>query len=126
MANVNKVMLIGNLTRDPELKYIPSGKAVCDLGLAVNRTYKKDNGEEVEEVCYLDITAWGRQAETCAEYLKKGRAVFVEGRLKYNKWDDKETGKKRSKISVVAQRVQFLGSRNKDESKEELKEEVMA
>ncbi|MBI4232290.1 single-stranded DNA-binding protein [Candidatus Peregrinibacteria bacterium] len=122
MANVNKVMLIGRLTRDPELRYTPSGKAVCELGLAINRTYKKENGEEVEDTCYVDITAWGRRAEVCSEYLQKGRTVYIEGRLRYEKWDAKDGGK-RSKMSVVAQAVQFLSSR-KNGSREESQETV--
>lgn len=109
MANLNKVMLIGNLVRDPELRYTPGGAAVCEFSVAINNTWTSKTGEKKEEVTYLDITAWARQAEICAEYLKKGRPVFVEGRLKQDRWEDKQTGQKRSKITVTAERVQFLG-----------------
>ena len=111
MASYNKVLLMGNLTRDPEVKYTPKGMAVTDLGLAVNREYTTDTGEKREEVVFVDVTVWGRQAETCGEYLKKGRPVFVEGRLQLDSWDDKQSGQKRSKLRVVAERVQFLGGR---------------
>ena len=110
MASVNKVILIGNLTRDPELRYTPKGTAVAEIGLACNRRYKVDNDLR-EEVTYVDITFWGAQAETVSKYLEKGRSVYVEGRLKLDQWDDKETGKKRSKLSVVGEVCQFLGSR---------------
>ncbi len=105
MASFNKVMMMGNLTRDPELRYTPNGAAVATLGLAVNRKYKQ--GEEwKEEVCFIDITVWGKQAENCAEYLAKGRSVFVEGHLKMNTWET--DGQKRTKHEVVANTVQFL------------------
>jgi single-strand DNA-binding protein len=110
MASLNKVFLIGNLTRDPEVRYTPSGAAVGDLGLAVSRKFKSGDGENKEETCFVNITVWGRQAETCAEYLKKGRPVMVEGRLRYEDWE--KDGKKYNKIVVVAERVQFLGSRD--------------
>ena len=111
MAALNKVMLIGNLTRDPELRYIPSGTAVVKLGLAVNREYQdRTSGEKKEDVCFVDITVWGKQAEACNQYLSKGRPVFIEGRLEFSTWESKE-GEKRSKLEVVADRVQFLGSR---------------
>ncbi len=110
MASVNKVILIGNLGADPELRYTPSGSAVADLGLAVNRKYKAQDGTLKDEVCYVNLTAWGRTAENAAEYLSKGRPVFVEGRLKFDQWESKE-GEKRSKLSVVIERLQFLGSR---------------
>ncbi len=89
MASFNKVILLGNLTRDPEVRYTPKGTAVTDLGLAVNRTYTADNGEKREEVTFVDVTFWGRTAEVAGEYLKKGRPVFVEGRLQLDSWDDK-------------------------------------
>ncbi len=98
MASYNKVMLLGNLTRDPEVKYTPKGTAVTELGLAVNRTYTTDGGEKREETTFVDITMWGRQAEIAGEYLKKGRPLFVEGRLQLDTWDDKQTGQKRSKL----------------------------
>ncbi len=112
MAQLNKVYLMGNLTRDPELRRLPSGSAVTELGLALNRTYNGKDGERREEVTYVDVTVWDRQAETCAEYLKKGRPVFVEGYLKMDQWDDKSTGEKRSKLKIQADRVQFLGGRD--------------
>lgn len=107
MANVNKVFLMGNLTRDPELRYTASGAPVTNLGLAVNRKFKQ--GEEMkEETCFVDITVWGRQGETCSEYLSKGKPVFIEGRLNYRTWET-EDGQKRNKLEVVATNVQFLG-----------------
>ncbi len=116
MANVNKVFLIGNLTRDPELRYTPSGAAVTDLGLAINRIYTTKDGDRREETLFLDVTVWNRQAENCCQYLKKGRPIHVEGYLKMDSWDDKTTGEKRSKIKVEAERVQFLDSRRGDDS----------
>lgn len=111
MANLNKVMLIGNVTRDPELRYIGSGTAVLDLGLAVNRRIKNQTGEFKEEVTFVTVTIWGKTAENCAEYLSKGRPVFIEGRLRNDNWEDKKTGEKRSKLAIVAENVQFLGQR---------------
>jgi single-strand DNA-binding protein len=111
MANLNKVLLMGRLTRDPELRYTPNGAAVTDLPLAINRTYSTKDGDRREETLFVDVTVWNRQAETCCQYLKKGRAVHVEGFLKTETWDDKTTGDKRSKTKVEAERVQFLDSR---------------
>ncbi len=111
MATLNKVFLMGNLTRDPELRYTPSGSAVTDLPLAVNRSWTGKDGERKEEVMFVDITVWDRQAETCCQCLKKGRAIHVEGSLKMESWDDKTTGEKRSKLKVLADRVQFLDRR---------------
>ena len=111
MASVNKVMLIGNLTRDPEIKYTPKGTAIAEIALAVNRTYSTDSGEKREEVTFIDITLWGRVAEIVGEYCKKGRPLFVEGRLHLDTWDDKTTGQKRSKLKVVGENIQLLGSR---------------
>jgi len=111
MANLNKVMLIGNVTRDPEIRYTPKGTALVDLGLAVNRRYTADNGEKREETTFVDITFWGRTAEIANEYLKKGRSVYVEGRLQLDSWDDKATGQKRSKLKIVGEEMQMLGSR---------------
>ena len=108
MASLNKVLLIGNLTKDPELRKTPGGMAVSDLRLAVNRRFKTATGENRDETCFLNVTVWGRQAETCAEYLNKGSPVLVEGRLKYDEWE--REGQKQSRVSVVAERVQFLGS----------------
>jgi single-strand DNA-binding protein len=111
MASFNKVILLGNLTRDPEVRYTPKGSAVCDLGLAVNRQYTLDNGEKREEVTYVDVVLWARLAEIAGEYLKKGRPVFIEGRLQLDTWDDKQSGQKRSKLRVVGETMQLLGSR---------------
>lgn len=110
MASLNKVLLIGNLTRDPELRYIPSGTAVANFGLAVNRAYTTQDGEKKEEVCFVDIDVWGKTAENCANYLKKGRLVFIEGTLQFRTWET-EDGQKRSKHNVRAINVQFLGGR---------------
>ena len=110
-SSVNKVILIGNLTRDPELRYTPQGSAVCEFSLALNHSYtNKQSGQRVEEVSFIEIVAWARTAEICAEYLKKGRQVYVEGRLKQDRWESPE-GKKMSKIRVTAENVQFLGSK---------------
>jgi single-strand DNA-binding protein len=105
--SLNKVFLMGNLTRDPELKYTPQGTAVCDFAIAINEKFKAKDGSWQEKVHYIDIQAWARQAETCGEYLKKGRPVFVEGRLQQDRWE--QEGQKRSKIRVNALRVLFLG-----------------
>ena len=111
MANLNKVLLLGNVTRDPEVRYTPKGSAVCDLGVAVNRAYTTDSGEKREEVTFVEVTLWGRTAEIAGEYLKKGRPVFVEGRLQMDTWDDKQTGQKRSRLRVVGENMQLLGGR---------------
>jgi single-strand DNA-binding protein len=111
MASFNKVILLGNLTRDPEVRYTPKGSAVCDLGLAVNRQYTLDSGEKREEVTYVDVVLWARLAEIAGEYLKKGRPVFIEGRLQMDSWDDKQTGQKRTRLRVVGETMQLLGSR---------------
>ncbi|MET0849874.1 MAG: single-stranded DNA-binding protein [Candidatus Rokuibacteriota bacterium] len=108
MASLNKVFLIGNLTRAPELRYTPSGTAVSDLRLAVNRNYTLQNGEKREETCFLTVVVWGKQAETCGEYLDKGSPILVEGRLQTRDWETKD-GQKRSVVEVVAERVQFMG-----------------
>jgi single-strand DNA-binding protein len=105
---------MGNLTRDPEVKYTPKGTAVCDLGLAVNETYKTQDGTMKETVTFIDVEVWGRTAENCKQYLAKGRPVFIEGSLKLEQWEDKETQKKRSKLKVRASRVQFLGGGQRD------------
>ena len=111
MANLNKVMLIGNLTRDPELRHTPKGTAVTELGLAVNRVWYDDNKQKQEETTFVDVTFWGRQAESIQQYLTKGRPIFVEGRLQLDSWDDKETGKKRSKLRVIGESFQFIDSK---------------
>src|SRR6478672_5911851 len=111
MASFNKVILLGNLTRDPEVRYTPKGSAVCDLGLAVNRNYSTENGEKREEVTFVDVVLWARLAEIAGEYLKKGRPVLIEGRLQLDSWDDKQSGQKRSKLRVIGETMQLLGSR---------------
>ena len=113
MANFNKVILVGNLTRDPELRHIPSGTAVTDLGLAVNRNWTDRNtNQKNEETTFVDITCWGRTAEIACEYLRKGRPVLIEGRLQMDSWDDRETGQKRTKLKVVCDNLQMLGGRS--------------
>lgn len=108
MANLNKVMLIGNLTRDPELRYTPKGTPVTDIGLAINRVWTNEQGNKQEETIFVDVTLWGRQAELANQYLAKGRCAYIEGRLQMDTWDDKDTGKKRSKLKVVAEAIQFM------------------
>jgi single-strand DNA-binding protein len=110
MANFNKVILIGNLTRDPELRYTPKGMAIAKIGLAINRNWTSEGGEKKEEVTFVDVDIFGRTAENVAQYMKKGRPIMVEGRLRLDQWDDKQTGQKRSRLGVVAETVQFLGS----------------
>jgi len=109
-ANINKVLLAGRLTRDPELKFTPKGTALANVGLAVNRVWTNEAGEKKEEVTFVDIEAWGKTAEVMGQYLKKGRSVFIEGRLKFEQWDDKQSGQKRSKLKVVCDQFQFLDS----------------
>jgi single-strand DNA-binding protein len=111
MANLNRVLLIGNLTRDPEVRYTPKGTAVAEIGLAVNRVYSGEDGERKEETTFVDVTLWARQAEVAGQYLKKGRPVFIEGRLQLDSWEDKQTGQKRSRLRVVGENLQLLGSR---------------
>jgi len=112
MASFNKVILLGNVTRDPELKYTPKGTAVAQIGLAVNRVYSNEQGEKVEETTFVDIELFGRTAEIANEYLRKGRPVMFEGRLKLDTWDDKQTGQKRSKLKVIGETMQLLGGRD--------------
>ncbi len=115
MANVNKVILIGNLTQDPELRYTAGQRPVTDLRMAVNRFIGGGEGaERKEEVLFIDVTVWDRQAETACQYLTKGRQVYVEGYLRMDSWDDKESGQKRTKIKVVAQNVQYLDGRREE------------
>jgi single-strand DNA-binding protein len=121
MPSFNKVMMIGNLTRDPQVKHLPSQTVLAEFGLAMSRKYRLANGEDREEVCFVDCTAFGRQAETIAQYCKKGKQIFIEGRLKYDSWEDKGSAiggpaRKRSKLSVVVENFQFLGSRDSDSS----------
>jgi single-strand DNA-binding protein len=110
MAGFNKVILMGNLTRDPQLRYLPSNTAVCDFGLAVNRTWRDRDGNQREEVCFVDLSAFARQAEVINQYLSKGRPMLVEGRLKFDSWTAQD-GQKRSKLSVVVENFQFVGPR---------------
>jgi single-strand DNA-binding protein len=116
MASLNKVFLMGNLTRDPQLRFIDNGTPVAEFGLAVNRNWKDQSGASKEEVCFVDITVWGRRAEVVNEYLRKGRPVFVEGRLKFDTWEAKDGGGRRSKLRVVADNFQFIGGRRDGES----------
>jgi single-strand DNA-binding protein len=111
MASYNRVILLGNLTRDPELRYVQSGMAVTDIGLAVNEKRKNANGEWIEETTFVDVTLWGRTAEVVSEYAGKGAPLLIEGRLKLDSWDDKQTGQKRSKLKVVGDRMQLLGAK---------------
>jgi len=117
MATLNKVFLIGNLTRDPELKYTANGTGITKFGLAVNRTYSSQDGEKKEDTCFVDITAWDKLAEVCNEHLTKGRLILVEGRLQYQSWES-DDGTKRSRIEVVAQNIQFLGGKSDDHNEE--------
>jgi single-strand DNA-binding protein len=109
MASFNKVILVGNLTRDPELRYTPKGMAIAKIGLAVNRNWRTETGEQKEEVTFVDVDAFGKQAETICQYMRKGSPLLIEGRLKLDQWDDKQTGQKRSKLGVVVEGFQFLG-----------------
>jgi single-strand DNA-binding protein len=111
MANLNRVLLIGNLTRDPELRYTPQGTAVAELGLAINRVSTDTEGRKHEETTFVDVTLWTRLAEIAGQYLKKGSPVFIEGRLQLDTWDDKQTGQKRSRLRVVGSHLQLLGSK---------------
>ncbi|HZI33193.1 MAG TPA: single-stranded DNA-binding protein [Candidatus Binatia bacterium] len=115
MASFNKVILVGNLTRDPELRYTPKGTAIAKIGLAVNRTWRNEAGETKEEVTFVDVDVFGRTAENVGQYMRKGRPILIEGRLRLDQWDDKQTGQKRSRLGVVAETVQFLGSPNSGE-----------
>ena len=108
MASLNKVLLMGNLTRDPELRYTPSGTAVADFAIAINRKYTTASGDKKEDTCFVDVTLWGRRAEVVNQYLKKGSPLFVEGRLHLDRWESPE-GQKRSKLKVVGQNFQFIG-----------------
>lgn len=110
MSSFNKVILVGNLTRDPELRYTPKGTAIAKIGLAVNRVWTTEAGEKKEEVTFVDVDVFGRTAENVGQYMRKGRPILIEGRLKLDQWDDKQTGQKKSKLGVAAETVQFLGS----------------
>jgi single-strand DNA-binding protein len=111
MANFNKVILAGNLTRDPEVRYTPKGMAVVKMGMAINRTWKSESGESKEEVTFVDIDAWGRQAEVIAQYFRKGRPILIEGRLKLDTWEDKNTHQKVSKLKVVLESFSFIDTK---------------
>jgi single-strand DNA-binding protein len=111
VASLNKVYLIGNLTRDPDLRYTNSGAGVCNMGLATSRKYTTASGEQREDTCFVDIDVWGKQAEACRNYLHRGSPVFVEGRLRLDQWDDQQSGRKTSRLRVTAERVQFISSR---------------
>ena len=119
MASFNRVILMGNLTRDPELRYTPKGLAIAKLGLAVNRVWRTESGETKEEVTFVDIDSFGKQAETIAQYLKKGNPLLMEGRLRLDQWDDKQTGQKRSKLGVVLESFKFVGTGNRAEGANE-------
>ncbi len=113
MASFNQVTLVGNLTRDPQVKYLASGTAVCEIGMAINREYfDKAKNEKKSEVTFVDVTLWGRTAEVAGEYTRKGSSVLIGGRLQTEQWDDKTTGQKRSKLKVVGETLQLLGSKN--------------
>lgn len=114
--NLNKVLLFGNLTRDPELRYTPKGSAVGDISMAINRVWNNDQNQRQEEVTFVEVTLWGRQAELAQQYLSKGRGVFIEGRLQMDTWDDKATGQKRTKLKVVAENMQFVPDGKRAES----------
>jgi len=116
MASLNRVFLMGNLTRDPEIRYTPKGTAVADITLAINRVWTNDSGQRQEETLFIEVTLWGRQAELAQQYLYKGRPLFVEGRLQMDAWEDKQTGQKRSKIKIVAENIQLLGSARENPS----------
>jgi single-strand DNA-binding protein len=118
MASFNKVILAGNLTRDPELRYTPKGTAVVKIGLAVNRVWTNEAGEKKEEVSFIDVEAWGRQGEVIAQYMKKGRPLLIEGRLKLDTWEDKNTHQKQSKLKVVLESFSFIDSRGSEGSAE--------
>lgn len=109
MSSFNKVIILGNLTRDPELRYTPKGTAIAKLGLAINRVWTNEAGEKKEEVTFVDVDCFGRTAENAGQYLKKGRPIHVEGRLKLDTWDDKQTGQKRQRLGVIAEHIIFLG-----------------
>jgi single-strand DNA-binding protein len=115
MANFNKVILAGNLTRDPELRYTPKGTAIVKISIAINRTWKTETGEMKEEVTFVDVDAFGRTAENIGQYFKKGRPILIEGRLKLDQWDDKQTNQKRSKLGVVLENFQFMDSKGTGE-----------
>jgi single-strand DNA-binding protein len=111
MANFNKVYLMGNLTRDPEMRVTPKGTAICQFGMAISRSWKDESGQTREETAFVDIEAWGKQGEIISKYCTKGRPLFIEGRLRFDQWEDKTSGQKRSKLKVVLENFQFIGGR---------------
>lgn len=111
MASYNKVILVGNLTRDPELRYTPQGSAVCEFGIAVNEKYTGQDGQKVEKVHFFDIVAWQKTAELVTKYCKKGTPLLVDGKLIQDRWQDQQSGQNRSKVKITAERIQFLGQR---------------
>jgi len=119
MASFNKVILVGNLTRDPELRYTPKGTAIAKIGVAVNRVWTNEAGEKKEEVTFVDVDVFGRTAENVGQYMRKGRPILIEGRLRLDQWDDKQTGQKKSKLGVVAETIQFLRYRTGFEDQSE-------
>jgi single-strand DNA-binding protein len=112
MPNLNKVMLMGNMTRDPEIRVTPKGTSICQFSLAINREFKLESGEKREEVIFVDVEAWGKQGETIAKYVTKGKPLYVEGRLRLDVWEDKTTKEKRTKMKVVLEQFQFIGGRD--------------
>ncbi len=116
-TSVNRVILAGNLTRDPEIRYLPSGTGVAEMGLAIDDSYKNKDGQLVERTCFVDVVVWGKQGELCREYLSKGSPALIEGRLQYDQWENQQ-GEKRSKLKVRAERVQFLGSPRRSDGAE--------
>ncbi len=126
MANFNSVVIVGRLTRDPELKYTPGGAPVCSFGVATSRRWTKEDGQKGEDTMFLDVDVWRRMAEICSQFLKKGREVLVMGSLRQSRWTDPKTQQPRSKIRVVAQQVQFLGPKREDEAAVESPEEAPA
>lgn len=124
MASFNRVILVGNLTRDVEMKYTAKGSAIANVSIAVNRKWKSESGEQKEEVCFVECVAFGNSAETMAKYLSKGKPVLIDGRLKLDSWEDKATGQKRSKLGVVIENFQFLGSGEKPKQSEAPKAET--
>jgi single-strand DNA-binding protein len=124
MASFNRVIILGNLTRDPEIKYTPKGTALAQIGIAVNHNYTTDGGEKREETTFIDVELWGRTAEIANEYLRKGRPVMIEGRLKTDTWDDKQTGQKRSKLKVIGENMQLLGGRDDGGQRQERPENI--
>ena len=115
MPNYNKVMLMGRLTRDPEVRYSANGTAITNIGLAVNRNWRNQDGQTQEEVTFVDVTAFGKRGEAVGQYLKKGRPIFIEGQLRMEQWDDKQTGQKRSKLAIIMDAFEFIDSRGEGE-----------